>query len=207
MTDKPENPRIRYLKAGVTLAAVTMVCLTLIFTVSSFTANVIAAGKIKARNAKYAKLFDPALYDNDPETECRLVPGPGNNDMEVMAVRKGDHPVGYIVSYSIAGGYSTPFAMLAGVTSEGKITYADITVFNETPGLGDKVLRSKGRFLDTLSGTSLSTHSFNVKKDGGDFDYFTGATVTPRAVVRSTGKMLEQLRDLKLEAYPACGSK
>ena len=205
MTDTPENPKMKYLKAGLTLSGVTLVCLCLIFAVSGITGDVIARGKINARNARYARLFDPASFDNDPALDCHVLPGPGNTLMEVMTVRKGSEPIGYIINYSVTGGYSSPFTMIAGVRTDGTVTYADIVQFNETPGLGDKVLRANGSFLDSFAGASLSTRNFNVKKDGGDFDYYTGATVTPRAVVRSTGSMLEKLKNADPGTFPSCG--
>lgn len=207
MTDTPENPKMKYLKAGLTLSGVTFACLCLIFSVSSITEDVIAAGKINARNARFARLFNPESFDNDPAADCHLLPGPGNTFMRVMTVRKGTETVGYIVNYSVIGGYSSPFTMVAGVSTDGTITYTDIEQFNETPGLGDKVLRSSGGFLDSFAGASLENRNFNVKKDGGDFDYYTGATVTPRAVARSTGSMLEKLRKADPGSFPVCDSE
>lgn len=181
------------IKAGLTTASITFICLTLIFTVSNAANNALQQNKIKEDNARFNVLFKDIQYDNNPAEECYEMPGNGKDLSNVYVARKDGKISGYAVEYDIAGGYSTPFRMIAGVTKDGFITYADVLIMNETPGLGDKILRSKGNYLDAYTGAGLRNKTFEIKKDGGDFDYFTGASVTPRAVARSTGRMLVTL--------------
>ncbi|MFO7705024.1 MAG: FMN-binding protein, partial [Halopseudomonas sp.] len=74
-----------------------------------------------------------------------------------------------------------------------------------TPGLGDKVQLNKSTWVLDFNGTSLSMpapENWGVRKDGGDFDQFTGATITPRAVVQAVYRALqyfEAQRDQLLE--------
>lgn len=60
----------------------------------------------------------------------------------------------------------------------------------ETPGLGDKIERRVSSWIEAFAGQSLASRSFRVKKDGGDFDAFSGATITPRAVTEQVGQTL-----------------
>ena len=126
------------------------------------------------------------------------------NPTPIYLAKMDDKVSGYVITYDINGGYGTPFIMIAGVDSNFNINYADIVEFNETPGLGDKVLRNQSNFLDSLSGKGLKNARFDVKKYDGDFDYFTGATVTPRAIVRSTKDMLLKLETLDISKLERC---
>ncbi len=208
MTDiKQESIIKRMIRVGGTMGAIIAICIALIFTVSNFTKDKILEAEERALNKKFDNLFAPGTYDNSPSKECFLVDNLGNSPKQVFVVRKANNIIGYIVNYDIIGGYSSPFSMIAGVNTNGEITYIDVTVFNETPGLGDKILRSKGNYLDSYKGASLENRTFEVKKYGGNFDYFTGATVTPRAVARSTESMLKRFKDFDITAFPVCDKK
>lgn len=87
-------------------------------------------------------------------------------------------------------GYSGAIHILMGVRPGGAIHAVRVTEHQETPGLGDGIVRNKP-WIDFFSGRTLSNTHWAVKKDGGDFDQFTGATITPRAVVKAVKKGLE----------------
>jgi len=87
-------------------------------------------------------------------------------------------------------GYSGSIRILMGVMPNGDIHAIRVTDHRETPGLGDGIVRNKA-WLNAFFGRSLSNARWAVKKDGGDFDQFTGATITPRAVVAAVKKGLE----------------
>lgn len=87
-------------------------------------------------------------------------------------------------------GYSGSIRILMGVLPTGAIYAVRVTDHHETPGLGDGIVRNKG-WIDFFSGKTLDNVRWAVKKDGGDFDQFTGATITPRAVVKAVKKGLE----------------
>lgn len=87
-------------------------------------------------------------------------------------------------------GYSGSIRILIGILPTGKIYAIRITDHRETPGLGDGIVRNKP-WLDFFSGKKLTNTHWAVKKDGGDFDQFTGATITPRAVVKAVKKGLQ----------------
>jgi electron transport complex protein RnfG len=84
-------------------------------------------------------------------------------------------------------GYGGAIELLVGVNANGEITGVRVVPpHNETPGLGDKIETKKSDWIYSFDGKSLTNpkpEGWAVKKDGGDFDSFTGATITPRAVV------------------------
>ncbi|MEH6344667.1 MAG: electron transport complex subunit RsxG [Bermanella sp.] len=91
-------------------------------------------------------------------------------------------------------GYTTDIHMLVGINLSGSVAGVRIVQHKETPGLGDKVETKKSNWVLSFNEKSLSSptiDAWKVKKDGGEFDQFTGATITPRAVVGAVRKALE----------------
>ena len=84
--------------------------------------------------------------------------------------------------------------VILGLAADGKVLGARVLAHKETPGLGDKIEVAKGDWILAFDGLSLGNpppERWAVKKDGGDFDQFSGATITPRAVVRALKGGLE----------------
>lgn len=91
-------------------------------------------------------------------------------------------------------GYSGPIRLLVGVNRDGTVAGVRVIGHSETPGLGDKVELKKSDWILSFNGTSLQEpppERWKVERDGGDFDQFTGATITPRAVVGQVKRVLE----------------
>lgn len=87
-----------------------------------------------------------------------------------------------------ARGYSGEIQVLLGVDPEGRILGVRVIRHTETPGLGDKIELAKSDWVLAFNGRSLGDpppERWAVKKDGGVFDQFTGATITPRATVKA----------------------
>ncbi len=102
---------------------------------------------------------------------------------------------GYVVQVS-ANGYSGEIKLVVGVNAHLSITGVRVLSHSETPGLGDKIEVAKNPWVLSFNGKSLSnttTRQWAVKKDGGQFDQFTGATITPRAVVNAVHQALLDL--------------
>src|SRR5690606_7665772 len=106
-----------------------------------------------------------------------------------------------ILPVETADGYSGTIRLLVGIDAEGRLTGVRVLQHNETPGLGDKVELRKDDWILGFDGLSLRNpvaSGWQVKKDGGDFDQFVGATITPRAVVAAVYNAL-QFFDLNRE--------
>jgi electron transport complex protein RnfG len=84
--------------------------------------------------------------------------------------------------------------MIVGINFDGTVAGVRVVDHKETPGLGDKVELRKSDWILSFNGKSLNNpeiSKWNVKKDRGDFDQFTGATITPKAVIQQIAKTLE----------------
>ena len=99
------------------------------------------------------------------------------------------------LAYAVSGpGYSGTIQAIMGVDPQGRILGVRVLSHAETPGLGDKIEVQKDDWIRGFDGLSLGNPpaaQWGVKKDGGHFDQFTGATITPRAVVRAVRSGLE----------------
>jgi electron transport complex protein RnfG len=126
------------------------------------------------------KVFDEAWHTEFAGLRYQIAPVKNQQGRETH----------YVVS-SGEEGYSGEIRYLMGVDRLGNITGVRILSHTETPGLGDKIELAKSDWVLSFNGRSLSnTPLWAVKKDGGDFDQFSGATITPRAVVRGIHKAL-----------------
>ena len=100
-------------------------------------------------------------------------------------------PVAVIYPATAPDGYSGDIKMIVGINLDGTIAGVRVLTHTETPGLGDKIDLAKSDWILGFNGKSLATAQWAVKKDGGEFDAFDGATITPRAVVNQIKRALE----------------
>lgn len=125
--------------------------------------------------------------------------------------RRGDEPVAVILPAVAGDGYSGDIQMIIGINMDGTVAGVRVISHRETPGLGDKVDLNKSDWILDFNGKSLRNpppDEWAVKKDGGHFDQFTGATITPRAVVNQVRKALQYFNEdrerlLKAAQQPA----
>ncbi|WP_148254892.1 electron transport complex subunit RsxG [Aidingimonas lacisalsi] len=101
---------------------------------------------------------------------------------------------GTVILPVIAGnGYNGDIELLVGITDAGTVSGVRVTRHQETPGLGDKIERRKSDWIKSFNGRSLGDpddDGWEVASNGGEFDAFTGATITPRAVVQAVHRSL-----------------
>lgn len=134
-------------------------------------------------------------FNNDIDKEAaEVVVGQDKKGRDVkMKFYKGridDTPVGTAFQVVAPDGYAGDIAILMGVGPDGKISGIEIISHKETPGLGNRI--QKDEWKAKFKGWSLEDgHRFAVKKDGGEIDQFSGATISPRAVVNAVKKGLE----------------
>ncbi|WP_193091407.1 electron transport complex subunit RsxG [Halomonas colorata] len=98
-------------------------------------------------------------------------------------------------------GYSGEIDLLVGIDEQQRISGVRVTYHQETPGLGDKIERQRSDWITRFNGLSLDElppSAWAVKKDGGQFDGFTGATITPRAVVQAVYTALQYVAEMPL---------
>ena len=116
----------------------------------------------------------------------------------VYRARKQGTPVAAIFSSIAPQGYSGKIHLLVGVYTDGRIAGVRVIKHSETPGLGDAIEVRKSPWITEFNDKSLDRpdqKGWQVKRDGGEFDQFTGATITPRAVVRAVRNTLLYYRE------------
>ena len=153
----------------------------------------------RAEARQLMEIFPVGTHDNDVvddtfalEAETALLGLRQNR--QGYRVREERRVIGVILPVTARDGYSGDIRALVGVRSDGSVAGVRVVAHKETPGLGDKVdLRKSAWILDfnARSLTDPAISGWTVSKDGGAFDQFTGATVTPRAVILATRRALE----------------
>ncbi|MBZ0105912.1 MAG: electron transport complex subunit RsxG [Sulfuricella denitrificans] len=184
-------------KLAMVLAAFALVGTSMLAVTFEATRDNIAASEKKAKLALIAQILPPALYDNDIIRDAADLPavpelGTAEPTLAYRALKDGK-PVAVVLEAIAPDGYAGKIKLLIAIKSNGEISGVRVVTHKETPGLGDYIEIAKSNWIKVFDGTSLEKYPSNewkVKKDGGQFDYMTGATITPRAVVKAVHKVL-----------------
>lgn len=163
----------------------------------------------QAAQAEAKALFEiipESQHDNNLLTDTVKLP-PDNRlasgePVTVWVARRDGRPTGLIMPVVAPDGYSGNIHLLVGMDLQGRILGVRVTSHRETPGLGDRIETKKSDWIHSFAGHSLGNPEpkrWNVKKNGGVFDQFTGATITPRAVVKAVQKSLIYFRQHRSE--------
>lgn len=151
----------------------------------------------KDLQASLAQVLPEGSFDNNLLTSTLVRPSP-DGPRTIYVARKANETTGLI--YEVAGkGYSGTIRLVMGVSPAGEILGVRVLSHTETPGLGDKIEIQKTNWINSFIGKALDTAKWGVKKDGGEFDQFAGATITPRAVVKTVHEGLQWYAQEKAE--------
>lgn len=144
--------------------------------------------------ASLAQVIPATLHDNEMLKDVVLIsPTEDETTVRVYQARR-DGAVTGVAFQVVEQGYAGPIQLIIGVDRNGKILGVRVIAHTETPGLGDKIEEAKSDWILRFTGLSKDdpgTEGWKVKKDGGHFDQFSGATITPRAVVKGVKKGLD----------------
>jgi electron transport complex protein RnfG len=192
--------RISY-QTGLLAGACALAAL-LLFATDWATKPVIAQRILEDQNALLREVLAGQSYANDVFASSEFIEFEGKS-FELYRVEDEKHQ---LINWVIRGdqeGYSGTIRFLVGVTLNGEIIGVRIISHSETPGLGDKIEAEKSDWIDSFAKRAIeNTGVWAVKKDGGDFDQFSGATITPRAVVKGVHHAL-----LALESYQGANNE
>lgn len=139
-------------------------------------------------------IIEPNRLNNDLYHDCLITSDPllGTGiEQTIYLARFNERPVAAAITTTAPDGYSGNILLLVAINIDGSISGVRTLKHNETPGLGDKIERRKSDWITTFSNEIFEGENdkrWAVKKDGGMFDQFTGATITPRAVVNAVRK-------------------
>lgn len=138
------------------------------------------------------ELITPSSHDNDIFKDTIEVYSPdllgSRKPVTVYRARMKGQPVAAVFTSIAPNGYSGAIKLLIGVRYDGTLAGVRVITHHETPGLGDAIEPERSGWILGFAGKSLkdpAEKNWKVKKDGGVFDQFTGATITPRAVVKA----------------------
>jgi Na+-translocating ferredoxin:NAD+ oxidoreductase subunit G len=155
----------------------------------------IEENRIAMTRMRVAEVLEGLDYDNDPVVDHHRVSDArlGGDDLPVWLARRGADVVGAALSAIAPDGYSGEIHLLVGIDRSATLLGVRVTGHRETPGLGDDIEVERSDWIQGFRGRSLGDppiELWRVRRDGGVFDQFTGATVTPRAVVRAVRNAL-----------------
>jgi Na+-translocating ferredoxin:NAD+ oxidoreductase subunit G len=185
-------------KAAAILLAFTVVFTGLLAYTYNSTHQTIQSNEDNARRKLVAETLTPDSFNNDLLSNQITLPADPllGTDSPSLAwqARMNNTPVAVVLEAIAPDGYSGKISLLVGVTADGRISGVRVVAHKETPGLGDYIELAKSNWILLFNGKSLSNpddSGWKVKKDGGQFDYMAGATITPRAVIKAVHHALK----------------
>lgn len=185
--------------------AAIMIVFTLIFTsVMAFTYQTTRPAIEASVQEEQMRLINEVLpgdiYDNDLLADVVTVGsaqalGPDDN-RRIWRARKAGQPAALIIEAAAGDGYAGRIAFIAALRADGAVIGVRVTHHKETPGLGDYIDPKKDRNkqrpwiaqFESVSWSQVESAKWTVRKDGGVFDYRTGATVSARALSTAVGR-------------------
>ncbi len=145
---------------------------------------------------RLAAVLSPEHYDNDPLNDIVQVSDPrlGPGAQTVYRGRRHGQASAIALTATAPDGYAGPIELLIGIDHDGRVLGVRVLAHQETPGLGDPIEIRRSDWILGFVGRSLDDPPparWTVRRDGGDFDQFTGATITPRAVTHAVRRALD----------------
>lgn len=194
----PQPPRAhRGLSAAILIAAAAALA-ALLTVVADATRERIARNELAWIQQRLNQLVPAGLHDNDMLADRISLAAPDLLGIEqpvtIYRARRNGEPIAAAVHTVAPDGYRGPIELLIAIRYDGTLIGVQVIRHKETPGLGDAFENRRADWLPRFRGLSLANppqQRWTVRKDHGDFDEFTGATITPRAIVKATRRTLE----------------
>ncbi|GAB5450740.1 MAG: electron transport complex subunit RsxG [Halioglobus sp.] len=192
------------------LLALFAVCTTLLIVGTHLSTKEDIAEQIRRAEEKALLQIIPRDRHDNSMLDDTLPAGPASAGLQlaeekrIYRARSEGRIVAVIVPAVAPDGYSGAIDLIVGINRDGSVAGVRTLTHKETPGLGDKVDLRKSDWILSFNGRSLSNprpEGWAVKKDKGEFDQFTGATITPRAVVAAVRRALEFGQENRAELF------
>jgi electron transport complex protein RnfG len=175
------------------LAAFGLITSLFVGVIYVITKPLIIEAKKEGRIAQLYALAEPLLSNGTIQTRVRKeLPSTAPTSLErplvITPIADSSGQIGSVIPFRSTEGYSGTIQLLIALDQDQRIVGLRVIDHKETPGLGDKIDTRKTDWILSFNGLSygdLSPNDWAVDKDGGRFDSFTGATITPRAVVNA----------------------
>ncbi|MCK9139691.1 electron transport complex subunit RsxG [Haemophilus influenzae] len=175
---------------GILLGFVALLCTAISAGIFFLTKDKIDA-VIAAQQRELLLQVIPQYYFNNNLLESAVIPQDKNllGIQKIYFAKKDGNVSAYAYETTAPDGYSGDIRLLIGLDPKGEVLGVRVIEHHETPGLGDKIERRISNWILGFTNQQINEHNLSewaVKKDGGKFDQFSGATITPRAVVNQT---------------------
>jgi len=201
--------------AALILTGFALVGAGLVAVTYSGTKDIIAAAQQATLKARLNQLVPAGRYDNQVTEDRIEIVAPEwlgtDQPVTLYRARKQGQPVALFATPTAPDGYSGSIRLLVGVYADGTLAGVRVLEHKETPGLGDGIEERRSPWILAFAGKSLTDPSlkqWKVKRDGGAFDQLTGATITPRAVVKAVRRFLEYFQKHREQLFaPAAGAQ
>lgn len=207
----PPDSNLRQISTSAGLLALVAVLGTgLLAVVNEFTHERIAEQERLVLVRQLAQVLPAGAYDNDPIADTLSVHDPAHfrtdETVLIYRARRAGQPVALVFDHLAPDGYNGNIHLLTGVLADGTVSGVRVVSHQETPGLGDPIEVERSDWILAFNGRSLDDPPqtrWTVRRDGGEFDQFTGATITPRAVVEAVRRALDYHRRHEQALYRA----
>jgi len=177
------------IKNGVILSIFALITTGLVTVTQILTKDQIALQEKKQLLKVLEQVLPKDKYDNELYLDCAIIEASflgSKKPHKIYRAKKNNLPVALLIESTAPDGYSGNIEILSAVYLDGTVAGVRVLKHKETPGLGDKIEIEKSQWITTFENVQLKSEQdtrWAVKKDGGMFDQFTGATITPRAVI------------------------
>lgn len=144
--------------------------------------------------AELTAILPPALYDNEPHRDVITLNLADDESRQIWRARRNGEPVAAVITSLAPDGYSGQIRLLVAISIEGTLLGVRVASHSETPGIGDAIDARKSPWIRIFTGHSLTgppENRWRLRKDGGDFDAISGATISSRAVVAATRRAMQ----------------
>ena len=183
----------------ITLLVVTVVSAGLLAYVYRLTKSPIEKARLREQKLALQQVLPP--FDNDPIKDSKTIPSdiPGKNyELTVYPAYKDGKLVGVAIKTFTLKGFSGRFDVMVGFLPDGTIYNTIVLNHAETPGLGDKIDPKKSDFAQQFKGKNPAKFKLKVKKDGGDVEAITAATISSRAYCDAVQRAYNAFKKLDL---------
>jgi electron transport complex protein RnfG len=182
----------------VVTACVAVLAVMAIYFTQSMTAARIERNEHLWLDAQINALIPTASHDNDLLADRTTLSAPESlgtdSPATIYRARRLGLPVAVVINSAAPDGYGGPIELLVAINYEGDVLGVRILEHHETPHIGDAFEQPGSHWLSDFKGRSAhnpDTAGWNVRKDGGEFEQFTSATITPRAIIKAVQRTLD----------------
>lgn len=202
------DKRASVFTSAATLAILAAVCTAAVALTYTGTRGRIAANEQAFLEQSLQPVLEGIEYDGALSDSTIVIEPPhglpGNEPATVYRVYADGKPIAALFDVTPRDGYSGPIRLLIGIDANGVVNRARVLAHRETPGLGDQIDSDKSDWIEQFSGTSLQAPASDlwmIRRDGGEFDQITGASITPRAVVKAIKETLMYFEAHRAEIF------